>query len=304
MMYKQSRTSKTVSIAILFSMLITLLAGCYRNELVESQQVGIKLVDGAVIDVVGPGRYTDGAGGWERWATFARINTSNITTSWGDSSLVTKDKQPIGIDAAITFSRMRDPEAVKAMYVRYNTEAINDDALKALVASKVPGVFKTVTTKYTLDQMLGISGGESAVGREITTQEVTDLLTVELQKIYVELTAVEITNISASESFMKALDVKAQAQIDIEVSNTQTKLVVEQLAKEKALTEIELEKARRDNLVKEESSKAYVANPQLLELEKLRLLGGVLGKGDVIIYVPEGTDITSVLTQSPVTPIE
>lgn len=290
---------KSKSVILLFLVLL-ILAGCYRNEPVESYQMGLKLSDGvSITEVVPPGLHSDGS--WR--AELVVINVSNITTAWTDPSLVTKDKQPIGLTMSITFSRKRDSESLTNLYNRYNAEAVNDEDLKSLVLSKVPGVAKTITTRYTLDQMLGIAEGEAAVGREATAQEITTLLIEELNKIYVDLAAVEIADITASESFMKALDAKASAQIGIEVAASETKRLNEQLAQEKAQTEIAIEQARRDNLVKTESAKAYDASPQLLELEKLRLLGNVLDEGDVIIYVPEGSDITSVLTQSPVVPI-
>lgn len=280
---------------VLGLLVAVILAGCYRNAAVESYQMGLKLSDGvSITEVVGPGLHSDGS--WR--AELVTINVANITTAWTDPSLVTRDKQPIGLTMSITFSRKRDSESLTNLYNRYNAEAVNDEALKSLVISKVPGVAKTITTKYTLDQMLGIAEGDAAVGREATAQEITDLLAQELNKIYVDLAAVEIADITASESFMKALDAKASAQIGIEVAASETKRLNEQLAQEKAQTEIALEQARRDNLVKTESAKAYDASPQLLELEKLRLLGNVLDEGDVVIYVPEGANITSVLTQS------
>lgn len=293
------RTS--VNWTILAVLLALVLSGCYRNRTVEPQQVGLKLKDGVSIqDVVGPGLYS--SGGW--YDDFVTVNGSNITTQWTDPSLVTKDKQPIGLTMALTFSRKRDKESITGLYTRYNSEAKDDAALTNLVLSKVPGVAKTITTRYTLDQMLGIAEGQSAVGREVLAQEVTTLLKSELDPVFVDLASVEIADIAVSPDFLAALNAKAQAQINMEVANQQTKLLTEQLAQEKAQTEISLEKARRDNLVNAETAKAYDASPELFDLRKLELLANVLGEGDTVIYVPEGTDITSVLTQAPVVPVQ
>lgn len=281
--------------------LVTMLSGCYVNARVESYQVGLKMPDGVKIEeVVGPGLHTDR--GWR--AELITISASNITTAWNDPSLVTRDKQPIGLVMNITFARKRDSESIVNLYNRYNNEAINDEALKNLVLSKVPGVAKTITTRYTLDQMLGIAEGNAEVGRETLAQEVHDLLQADLDKIFVELAAVEIADIVVSEKFLEALNTKAQAQINMEVAAQETKLLTEQLAQEKAATEIELEKARRENLVNSEMAKAYEESPQLLQLRMLELTAQMLDEGDTVIYVPEGTSITSVLTQAPVVPVE
>lgn len=287
-------------------LLAAMLCGCYRNEPVESYEVGLKISydsDGKTqVEVVGPGVHSDG--GWRSYLVV--LNVSNITTTWNDPSLVTKDKQPIGLTMNISFSRKRDAESAKALYNSYNGEAMNDDALKSLVLSKVPGVAKTISTKYTLDQMIGIAVGEQEVGRTALAQEVLELLKTELDQIYVQLAAVEIADITPSAEFMASLNAKAQAQINMEVANQETKLLTEQLAQEKAKTEIELEKARRENLVNVEMAKAYEESPQLLQLRMLELTAEMLDEGDTVIYVPQGSNITSVLTQAeaPVIPAQ
>lgn len=283
---------------VLFLTLVLLFtAGCYRNKLVESNQVGLQMDDGVSVNaVVGPGRYSNA--GW--WADMVTINASNITIAWNDPSMVTRDKQPIGMTLAVTFARKRDSDSIKDLYTQYNAEAKDDTALQTLVASKIPGVAKGITTKYTLDEMLGISDNISStadIGRDVVTQEVFDALKKELDKVDIQLTSVGISDIAASKSFMDALDAKAKAQIDIQVAQQQTKLITEQLAQEKATTQIELEKANRANQVNQVTAQAYNDSPQLFELRKLELLQGIIGQGDTIVYVPEGTDITSVLTQ-------
>lgn len=297
---------KKINSLLVTIILLTFLSGCYRNRPVESHQVGLKLSDGvSITEVVGPGLHSDGS--WR--AELVTINASNITTQWVDPSLVTRDKQPIGLTLNITFARKRDSESITNLYTRYNSEAINDDALRNLVLSRVPGVAKQITTRYTLDQMLGISepiSGTGTVDRGVVANEVSDLLRTELDQIYVELSAVEIADIAPSPDFLTALNAKAQAQINMEVANQETKLLTEQLAQEKANTEIELEKARRENLVNQEMAKAYEESPQLLQLRMLEITADMLDEGDTIIYVPQGANITSVLTQAEgkITPTE
>jgi hypothetical protein len=82
--------------------------------------------------------------------------------------------------------------------------------------------------------------------------------------------------------------------------------LTEQLAQEQAQTEIDLEKARRENLVNAEMAKAYQESPELLQMRLMELTVGMLGEGDTVIYVPEGASITNVLTQAqaPVVPTE
>lgn len=284
---------------MLLLLVLLILSGCYRNRKVESYQMGLKLSDGvSITDVVGPGLHSDG--NW--YADLITINASNITTQWNDPSLVTRDKQPIGLSMAISFARKRDSESIKKLYNDYHAEALDDASLTNLVLSRVPSVAKTITTKYTLDQMLGIAEGAQAVGREVTAQEVFDLLKIETDKLSVDLTSVQISDIAVSDDFNAALNAKAQAQINMEVAQQQTKLITEQLQQEKATTQIELEKANRENLVNEQKAKAYEQSPQLLQLKMMELTASMLKSTDTIIYVPEGTSITSVLTGGNIVP--
>lgn len=285
---------------VLLLLVLLILSGCYRNRQVQSYQIGLKLNDGvSVTEVVGPGLYSNG----DWWGDMVVLNASNITTQWNDPSLVTRDKQPIGLTMAISFSRKRDSESARGLYNNYHTEALDDTALTVLVLSHVPSVAKTITTKYTLDQMLGIAEGAQAVGREVTAQEVFTLLKAETDKLGVELTSVQISDIAVSDDFNAALNAKAQAQINMEVAQQQTKLITEQLQQEKATTQIELEKANRENLVNEQKAKAYEQSPQLLQLRMMELTAEILDDGDTVIYVPEGSNITSVLTgNAPIVP--
>lgn len=290
---------KNSYIFLVVLLLAALISGCYRNEPVESYEVGLKLSDGVSIsDVVGPGIHSDS--GWR--AELVVVNASNITTPWNDPSLVTSDKQPIGLTLALTFSRKRDKESITSLYSRYNREAVDDASLTNLVLSKVPGVAKTVTTRHRLDDMLGVSAPvsgttEIAFDRTQLATEVFELLETELNLIYVELAAVEIVDIAPSAEYLKLLNDKALAQAGVELASEQTKLITEQLNQEKAQTNIDIERARRDNLVNAERAKAFEQSPQLLQLEMLRLTAQMLDAGDVVIYVPEGSNITSVLTQ-------
>lgn len=281
-------------IALLLLLLVVFLSGCYRNRLVESYQVGLKLSDGVSIsEVVGPGRYTDM--GW--WSDLVVVNASNVTTSWNDASLLTRDKQPIGMTMTLTFARKRDAEAIKKLYSDYNAEAKDDTALTNLVLSRVPGVAKEISTKYSLDQMLGIAEGEQALGREKLAKEVFDLLQTELAQVSVNLATVEIADIAVSDEYLAALNAKNKATIDQEVAKQQTILINEQLKQEQAQTQIELEKANRENQVNAVTAQAYEESPQLLQLKMLELTADMLDDSDVIIYVPEGSNVTNVLTQ-------
>ena len=55
---------------------------------------------------------------------------------------------------------------------------------------------------------------------------------------------------------------------------------------------IDLEKARRQNLVAEENAKVYEVSEEAYELEKLRIMKEMLKETDKVYFIPEGSDIS------------
>lgn len=293
--------------------------GCYCNANIQESQAGLIMPDGVrVTEVVGPGRYTN----LNYWADIAHIDVSAKTVVWEDPDLVTADKQPIGLQLGITYARKRDAESVTEMWRQYRSEATDDDALELQVRNRTARVAKTITAKYTLDEMLGVEGQEST-GRQVVTLDLYELLKPELAEVKIDLLDVGINNISPSQEYLALLQRKANAKVEAEVAREeaerdkaaaqaavgvaeQNKLLLdEKVEQEKAQTAIEVEKARRQNLVNEELSKVYEHSPQYYELERLRLLKDVIGNSDKIYFIPEGSDLTLILGgDSNVVPIQ
>ena len=266
------------------------LSGCYFNKQVESNEVGLRMDDGVSITaVVGPGRYTH----MGFYAQMEIVDAAAKTITWEDPDLVTRDKQPIGFQVGVTYARRRDAESAKDMWELYNGEARDDEALIRQVWNRVPRVAKAITTRYTLDEMLGIGDGG---GREVVQAAFFDLLAEELDEIHVDLLDVGINNISPDPEYMDLLKEKANAGVAVEVAKEKTRQLKEQLNQEKAQTEINLEQARRENLVAQERAKVFTGNERWYKLQYLKELGNVFGENDKVWFLPPGTDLTLLLS--------
>lgn len=278
---------------VLFVLVSVLLSGCYWNTEIDEAEVGLIMSDGVKVDRVAyAGRYTD----MGRWATIVQVKTSNVSAVWEDPDLVTKDKQPIGFKVELSFARARDSESVITMWQKYRSEATDDNALTALVLARIPSIAKAITTKYSLDEMLGIGGD---IDRQQVESELYDMLAESLKEVGIELRSATIANIAPAQSYMNLLQEKANAAIRVEVAKETSKMLVEELAQEKAQTDIDLEKARRANLVAEEQAKVFEQSDRAYELERLSLLADLLGPSDKVYFVPEGADITLYLGAQP-----
>ncbi|MFP4346592.1 MAG: SPFH domain-containing protein [Anaerolineales bacterium] len=280
-----------MTLVVLFVTMFTL-SGCYWQREVEESERGLLMPDGVTLqEVVGAGRYTNL--GW--YADINTIDVSAKTTSWSDPDLVTADKQPIGLAVGITYRRMSDDESIRAMWSSYRAETLSDDALAQQVLNRIPRVAKEVTSEYTLDEMLGVGLGEGS-GRAVITLDLFNKLEPELAEAHIQLLDVGINNISPSDEYLSLLEEKANAQVRVEVAREETKALQEQLAQEEAQTQIELEKARRQNQVNAELAKTYEQSAEYYELERLRLLQGILGDQDKLYFIPEGTNLSVFLT--------
>jgi regulator of protease activity HflC (stomatin/prohibitin superfamily) len=288
---------KSKSFLLICALCFLSLTGCYWNAQVQTSQVGLIMFDGVKVNqVVGAGRYTK----MNWYADIRIIDTSAKTLEWEDPDLVTRDKQPISLRVGVTYRRNPEKESILRMWDTYRGEATSDEYLKQQVLNRIPRTAKGVTTKFTIDEMLGIA---ETGGREVVQQELFDLLEPELSEVGITLLDVGINDIGPDPDFLDLLKEKAQAQIKSEVAKETTKQLAEQLLQEKAQTDIDLEKARRQNAVNEELAQVYADSPEYLELERLRLLSDVIGQNDKIYFVPGNANLTLFLGGNGVAPV-
>jgi hypothetical protein len=254
-----------------------------------------------ISQVVGPGLYSNG-----RWFAKKRnLNCSALTIEWEDPDLWTKDKQPVKFKVAVTFARQKDSKSVTNMWNNYNIEARNDEALAKLVLNRIPRVAKQITTRFTLDEMLGIADTQEQVkGREALQDAMFELLAKELNEFGVQLMDIGANDIGADPGYVAKLTEKATSKVAVELAVQKTKQLNEQVLQEKAQTLVEMEIARRENSVAAEKNKVYQFNPQAYELEKLRIMGTVFGNKDKIWIIPKGTDLNLFMDSGKVVPVQ
>lgn len=267
-----------------------LLSGCYFTS-VESNQIGIETMRGEVNDIKGPG-------GHQSLDPFAQLHLMDVsakTVEWADPDLVTADKQPIGVSIAATFARRRDAENVRLLWDQYRSEAVSDEALLQQVSNRIPSVAKTVTARYTLDELLGTGPSEGG-GRSVVQNDLFILLQPELEEFGVDLLDIRVSNFAPDQAYLDLLKEKAQVGLEREIAQQRTLQLEEQLKQEQAQTEIDLERARRQNEVDTALSRVYDASDRYYELERLRLLQDVIGESDKLYFIPEGADLTLILS--------
>lgn len=277
---------KYLILAALVAM-IPMLSGCFWNTRIDENEVGLIMADGVqVTEVVGPGRHSN----WGWFAEIKQIDITSKTNTWSDPDVATRDKQQIGMEIGITYQRGPSGEDVLKMWQTYRNEALRDDALWTQVSNRIARVIKNITTRYSLDDLLGV--GENDVSRASVQSELFNDLSEELSEIGVHLIDVGINNITPSEAYRQLLEDKAAAIAAVEIAAQNTLKLQEELNQEKAQTEIALEEARRERLVAEERAKVIEQSDRAYELQRMEIMARILGDKDKIYFLPQDADIT------------
>lgn len=251
---------------VLFVLLTAILTGCYWNSEVEANQVAVTLERNEIQDCKGPGVYTDG--GW--WADIQTINVDTLTFSVEDPEVMTKDTQPVGVKITIQARRQNDCEAVKNLFTNWNSLVDNENLAKTIAATAREGI-KNGVIQFTLTELLKDRNG-LANSIEVSLQE-------DAAKYSAEIVNVTIENIDVNDAYIQTLNDTAQFTAEINKKKQEQELIEQeaktevykqqqevlkleaQLAAEKAITEIELERARRRGEVIAAANQVYMDNP-------------------------------------------
>lgn len=288
---------KRITLAVLLALATLFCCSCYYNAEIESSEVGVLMDDGvSVTDVVGAGRYSKME--WYADIEAMDISTKKIVLEIEDVS--TSDKQTVSVEVMAEVARKSDEESVRNLWKNYNAVAKKDEQLTALVQDLLRSPVNKVSTQMTVDEMLGVA--ESDKTRATMENDIFALLSPLLESRGIALNAFQVMNISVDPQYQAKLQEKSTAAIEIELAEQKAKQLEKQLEQEQAQTEIDLEKARRANLVAEEEAKVYETSKEAYELKRLELMKNMLGDSDKVYFIPEGADITLFLgSEKPVT---
>lgn len=278
-------------------MSVFLVSGCYWNDEVATNQVGVQLDENKIQNVVGAGVYTD----MGFWADLKTMDVDTLTFSVEDPEVLTQDNQAVGVKITIQARRKADDESVKNIFTNWSSLTVNENLVNTISATAREGI-KNGTRGYTLTSLLDDRNGLALAIRDALEQDVA--------KYSVEIINVTVENIAISESYASILsetaNIKAQtdqekrrqdlinqqAANDILAQEQRVKVAQAQVLAEQAETDVQVEIAEREGEVVAASNQVYADNPQAYELEKIRLLKELFGDRTVY-FIPEGTDLTT-----------
>jgi hypothetical protein len=294
---------------VIFLLLVAvMLTSCYINEEVDANEVGIKMRAGQIENCVSPGVYTEL--GW--FQDLKQISSSTVKLNVSDPEVATQDNQLVGVEITIQARRRTDCES--ATNILTNWPNLMDDAVltETIDATAREGI-KVGTRSFTLTQLLDDRNGLAS--------KILDALTGDANVYSVDVVNVIVNNIAIAPAYSAVLQEKAllTAQIETELrrqdlikqqaSNSileqerRGAVLSEQVKAEQAQTNVQLEIATRAGKVIAAENLVYMTNDYAYELERLRLIQGILGDKSTVYFVPEGTDLTMLWNPNSITPI-
>lgn len=283
---------------LMAALAIFLLTGCYLNDEVNTNQVGVKLDKNKIIEVVGPGVYTEAMC---FYCDLKEIDVDTQTFSVEDPEVLTSDNQAIGLKVTIQARRKRDDQSVKNILTNWSALTDNTNLVNTISATAREGM-KNGVRGFTLATLLD--------DRNQLAEAISKQLEEDAAKYSVDIVNVTIENVAPSQEYMAILSETANLKAQTEQEKRRQDLINQKAANsileqqkrvdvanaqvlaERAETLVQVEIASRAGKVVAAQNQVYVDNPQAFILEKLRLLKDVFSN-KTVMFIPEGMNMNT-----------
>lgn len=286
------------AVLVLILLMAIVLAGCYWNEDLSSNQMGVKMDGGQITGCVGPGGvYSDG--GW--FAELKPVSLTAVKLTVEDPEVATSDNQLVGVAITVQAARKSDCDSLKNLMT--NWTSLTDDALLSdTIASTTKESIKNGVRGFSLTQLLD--------DRNKLATSIMESLEQDAEKYGVQIINVTIENIALQADYAKVLSDKAlitaqleqavrqQDLINQQAANnqleqqTRAKTLEEQLKAEEAQTAVDVEIASREGKKIAAANQVYLDNAPAFELRRLELISTILGDKSTVYFMPAGTDLS------------
>lgn len=229
----------------------------YILSRVQEDEVGVKFRSGKIVDVVGPGVYSDVG----LFVELVLVSSAAVPFTVTDPEIITSDKQRIGLVASgdIFRPRLAQADQLRGLWAQYNTLYQNDQALQAHVVQRAQQAMKVCVGDRTFD--------EAVIGT--ARDDLRNCIDLELNKL-AENVGLVIENVTVPEVVILP---EAQARLDEIV---QSRLQTEKAAQDelRAKAQAAAEQATQEGQIRVEQSRIQEEARQkvlLAQLEEERL---------------------------------
>ncbi|MCU0486002.1 MAG: SPFH domain-containing protein [Anaerolineales bacterium] len=236
----------------------------YIFEVVDQDEVGVKFRGGQIVDVVGPGVYSDIG----LYVNLRRVSSRGLPFSVTDEEIITSDKQRIGLVVTGDIFRptLAKKDIVLEKWAQYNGIYLDDAPALNRVEALTKQAMKVCVGERKFDD--AIIGTARDVLRNCIDEELSSLA----ENFGLEIQNVTVPNVVLSPEVQAALD-----------SIVQSRLATEKAAQDKLKADAEAaaEQARQEGEIRVEQSRIQELAKQqtvlaVLEQEKLQAQRAVI----------------------------
>lgn len=230
----------------------------YLFERVEEQEVGVQFESGRIVDIVGPGVYTD----FGFYVELRKISSQAIPFSIEDQEIITKDKQRIGlvVSGDIFRPNLAQKDILQEKWAEYRNIFLDDTLAQTRVQALAQQAMKVcVGDRNFDDNVVGTARDEL---RNCIDTEVSDLAA----NFGLQIENVVVPNVILSPEVQTALDAIVQSRLETEKA-AQDKL--------RANAQASAEQARQEGEIRVEQSRIQEETKQqtiLAQLEQEKIL--------------------------------
>lgn len=284
---------KKLAVCGIFGLLVLVLSACYGPKTTEADQALVQTKSGEVQEVkIGGGRHWSMQPYVEGTIIGLGIREATFVTDSENGKAWTSDSQPIIVTVSVEYRVISTEENIKWLWSNKKAILTSDDAKYEAVRTRLISELKEVSVHYTLQEMVGLEAGS---GREQVVAELSSELAPELEAIGLELISLRIVNVDPADDEYEAL-LNEAAKAKAREQAAQQNLAVKRKEQEAARidNEILVERAETDAQVREINAEVY-ENDRAFQLELARIMSEAINAGDVVLFVPEGQDITYII---------
>jgi hypothetical protein len=230
----------------------------YFMTRVDQQEVGVRFRGGRIVEVVGPGVYSDVA----LYADLKKVSSEAVSFSVEDPEVITSDRQRIGLKVSGDVFRpgVADAEQLQQLWPLYQGLYLSDEALRTRVNDLALQSMKVCVGDRTFnDNVIGTARDEV----RICIDEAIDAL---VSGIGLTVKNVTVPNIILSVEVQASLDAITKSRLDTELAQQDAIKARQQAAADQAREEgeVRVQLARQQEEVRQKTTLSELERAQLV----------------------------------------
>lgn len=220
-------------------------------QVIENDEVGIKIKAGQITGIAQPGIAYD----FGLFVQLVKIKTSAVAITVEDQELITSDKQRIGLQVTADVFRPTQADIVSANYSRYKSLYVDDDALRNRMQAFTNQAMKVCVGDKKFDE--AVIGSARDALRTCIDEELSALT----EPLGLEVRNVAVPQVIISPEVQAALDAIVQSRLATEKAKQDV---------EKAKQEASAQQAVEEGRIMVEQSKLQEEARQQVTLQQLK----------------------------------